>query len=86
MSQTADGPVPLWVTNNSCDRLITVGTFKVVITPCTLIYRFVHTPGTLGNTPEMLGAARPESEGFSAQAHMGQQRHDVPTQPNSANV
>ncbi len=32
---------------------------------CVRIYRFVHTPGRSANSPEMLGAARPGSEGFS---------------------
>ncbi len=56
---------------NSCDRLTTVGAFKPVITPCILIYRFVHTSGRPANSLEMLGAARPETEGFSAQPHPG---------------
>jgi hypothetical protein len=30
-----------------------------------LYYRFVHTLSSLGNRPEMLGPAGPESEGFS---------------------
>jgi len=42
---------------NSCDRLTTVGAFKPVITPCILIYSFVHTSGSPGKIPEMLGAA-----------------------------
>ena len=37
----------------------------------TLYYRFVHTPGSPRKSPEMLGAMRSESEGFSAQAHKG---------------
>lgn len=45
--------------------------FNAVITPCTLTYRFVHTPGRDGNSPEMLGVASPESEGFSAQLTRG---------------
>ena len=49
-------------------------------------YRFVHTSGSLANSPEMLGAARPESEGFSAQAHMGQRQLSAPTQPSGADV
>ncbi len=46
----------------------------------TFFYRFVHTPGSPGNGPEMLGAPKPESEGFSAQPHTGLRRLDAPTQ------
>ena len=59
-----------------------MGAFKVAMTPCTLIYRFVHTSGSPGNSPEMLGTAKPESEGFSAQTHEGLRRHE----PNAADV
>ena len=34
-------------------------------------YRFVHTSGSHENSPEMLGTARSESEGFSAQLTYG---------------
>ena len=65
-SWTAKEPVPLWVTINSCDRLTTVSAFKVVITPCTFIYRFVHTSGRLENAVGTLGFEDAKSAGFSA--------------------
>ena len=77
--------MPLRTTINSGDRMIIASVLTLAMTPCTLIYRFVHTLGSSGNAPEMLGSAKPKSEGFSAQAHMEQQ-HDVPTQPNGADV
>jgi len=46
-------------------KMTAAGTFKMAMTSCARSYRFVHTSGALGNTPEMLGAARPESKGFS---------------------
>jgi len=66
--------MPLRAMVNSCDRMITVGVFTVAMTLRTLIYRFVHTSGSPGNSPEMLGAARPESEGFNAHPCTAQRR------------
>jgi len=43
---------------------------------CAPYYRFVHTLDSTGNSPEMLGAAGPESEGFSAQPCTAPRRLD----------
>jgi len=70
-SQTANGSVPLWVIINSCNRMTTAGTFKVVMTPCARSYRFAHISGSPGNGPEMLNAPRPKLEGFRPTGHRG---------------
>lgn len=46
----------------------------------------MHSPDSATNTPKMLGMARPGSEGFNAQPHMGQRQRNAPTQPNGADV
>ncbi len=78
--------MPLRAIVNSCDSMTTAGVLTVAMTPCTLIYRFVHTPGSTGNTPEMLGAARPESEGFNAQPCTAPRRPNSSAQRHGADV
>lgn len=49
---------------NSCNTMATAGAFKVTMTPRARSYRLVHTSGSHENSPEMLGTAKSESEGF----------------------
>ena len=58
--------MPLRAIVNSCDRLITAGVLTVAMTPCTLIYRFVHTQIASANILEALAFAMPKLEGISA--------------------
>ena len=57
-----------------------------MITPCTLIYRFVHSHDYLRNSPDMLGLAEPDSEGFYAQPLWALYHLNAPAQPHGADV
>ncbi len=86
MPQTADGPVPLWAIVNSCARMTTVGAFKVAMTPCTLIYRFVHGRSRPAKRPETLGPEGPKAAGFSAQPGLCRRRMQQPVQAHGIDV
>lgn len=57
----------LWAVTNICNAMTTTDAFKVTVTPRARNSRLVHSHGQPENSPEMLGPARPKSEGFSAQ-------------------